>query len=73
MAYRPRFSISVPVKQMRFPMAWTPMALHEARDGKRVSGQATTKVLYGAMEGRKYLKRTQKTWHAIRVLYHDKF
>ena len=71
MPYRPRFSIYTATAALRFPMTWTPMALHEERDGKLRSGQATTKVLWWR-EGRKYLKRLHVgaygTWRTIRVI-----
>lgn len=65
--YRPRLTIYTPTRQLRQPVAWTPMALHEMRDGKRVSGQAVTKML-GWRDGRKRLKRTYNTWDTVRLL-----
>ena len=59
------FSIYTDTKRLRHPMTWTPMALHEARDGKLVSGQAMTKVW---RQGRKRLKRTHMTWDTVRML-----
>jgi len=68
--YRPRISIYTPTGALRWPMAWTPMALHEMRDGKKVSGQNATKML-GWRAGRKYIKRLQTgaygTWCVIRT------
>lgn len=65
--YRPRLTIYTPTQHLRWPMAWTPMALHEMRDGKLVSGQNMTKTL-GWREGRKLLKRTALTWDVVRVV-----
>ena len=73
--YRPRFTIytPTPTQRLRFPMTWTPLALHEVRDGKRVSGQATTKLL-GWLAGRARVKRLHigayGTWCTVRSLYH---
>lgn len=73
MPYRPRFSIYTATNALRFPMTWTPMALHEARDGKLASGQASTKML-GWRDGRKFLKPLHigayGTWRTVRALYH---
>lgn len=48
------------------------MELHEARDGKLVSGQQSTKVL-GWREGRKYIKARHVgaygVWRLICILY----
>ena len=65
--YYSGLTIYTPTKRLRHPMTWTPMVLHEMRDGKLVSGQATTEIL-GWREGRKRLKRTPTTWHTVRML-----
>jgi hypothetical protein len=65
--YRPRLTIYTLTTQLRWPMTWTPMALHEARDGKLVSGQNMTKLL-GWREGRKRLKRSHTTWDTVRMM-----
>ena len=65
--YRPRLTIYTPTTMLRWPMTWTPMALHEARDGKLVSGQNMTKML-GWRAGRKRLKQTCMTWDTVRLL-----
>ncbi len=65
--YRPRLTIYTQTKHLRWPMTWTPMALHEERDGKLVSGQNTTKML-GWREGRKRLKRLGLTWDVVRIV-----
>ena len=69
MAYRPRFSIYTPTSRLRFPKAWTPMALHEERDNfLRSTRQKETQVWW--QPERKHLKRTMNTWRTIRAIYH---
>lgn len=63
--YRPRLTIYTPTRQLRQPMTWTPMALHEMRDGKLRSGQNATVVW---RSGRKWLKRTSITWDVVRIV-----
>lgn len=73
--YEPRWSIYTPSNRLRFHPAWTPMELHEERDGKLRSGQNSTKVLWWRA-GRKHLKRLQTgaygTWTLIRMLAHKR-
>ena len=63
--YHAGLTIYTPTERLRRPMTWTPMALHEARDGKLVSGQATTKVW---RHGRKRMKRLSLTWDVVRLV-----
>lgn len=71
MAYRPRFSIFTSSKRLRFPMAWTPMMLHEDRDNFLRSVQLKETEPWWQPE-RKYLKRLHTTWHTIRAIYHKR-
>lgn len=72
MPYRPRFTIYTPTRRLRWPKAWTPMELHEARDGKMRSTQRARDYGWWQKQGRQYLKPVHTgaygTWRLIRVL-----